>query len=268
MAGGEITLSPHAAMFLSERMDLVPHPMLRVGRLPVSATEEDRLAATDEGRNHLRSIGLMDHNDLEPVVEDAWYALSRPPLAVGLATHSSRGPSYNAVFVDQGRTVLRARQADADDTEDIENIVLSRNNRVGLASNVTDTIGDLAPGRGASVSVPNEQIEQARRRAASGSGMQQAFSAARISRNDAQTLTDALSNQRTTEGVVTVRAYDERVRRVHKLPYNVQYFSNDTGSYTMEKKAGRDGREWFTLAPTDSRKLAAKVDEMVNELRR
>lgn len=101
MAGGEITLSPHAAMFLSERLDLVPHPMLRVGRLPVSATEDDKLAATDEGRNHLRSIGLMDHNDLEPVVEDAWYALSRPPLAVGLATHSRRGPSYNAVFIDK-----------------------------------------------------------------------------------------------------------------------------------------------------------------------
>lgn len=145
--------------------------------------------------------------------------------------------------------------------------MLSRNNRVGLSSNVTEMIGELPPGRGASVSVPNEQIEEARRRSSSGSSPQQAFTAARISRNDAQTLSDALSDQRTTEGVITVRTYDERVRRVHKLPYNVQYFSNDNGSYTMEKKAGRDGREWFTLAPTDNRKLAAKIDEMVNELR-
>lgn len=266
MSRGGITLSPVAAAYLRDRLDHDLHPMLRVGWLPVGATEQDRAQAFEAGRRELQEQGLLQFDDLDPFLDDAVNLLARPPVAVGLAVQLRDGENYNAVHVEHGRATVRAVQPDGQHPEELREILLSRHEYGGPVGNAVAMLGQLKPGPGNSVSVPYEQVRKAAHKAAT-SGPQSGFRSAGLRAEDAQALATAFSARRTAEGVLTVRAYDAKIRRTHTLPYNLQFFVTDDGCYMMRKKPGPDGREWFTLAPAEARKLTATGEEMVRELR-
>ncbi len=95
-----------------------------------------------------------------------------------------------------------------------------------------------------------------------------ALSSNGIRGNDAKTLAQAFTAKRTMDGLFTVRAYEQKVRRARTLAFNLQFFTTETGCYLAQRKPGRDGREWYTLAPADGRKLVATIDEMIKVLTR
>ena len=172
------------------------------------------------------------------------------------------------MLVEHGRSTVQAYQADGSTPDELTDIVICRHEYGGPVGNVVELLGKIPPGQGASVSLPSEQLDQAGKRMQAGApGLAGALGASGIKHADAQTLARAFTAKRTLDGVITVRSYDQKVRRMHKLPVNLQFFATAEGSFITQKKPGRDGREWFTLAPADSRKLGAKIEEMVRALR-
>ena len=130
MSRREISLPPEAASYLCKRFDLQLHPLLRVGWLPVDATEEDHRRATDLAREQLTRQGLLALDDLHPFLEDAVQLIARPPLAVGVAVLRREGESFNAVLVEQGRSTIQAYQPDGESAEELREIRLCRPRRL------------------------------------------------------------------------------------------------------------------------------------------
>ncbi|GAA0519791.1 ESX secretion-associated protein EspG [Saccharopolyspora thermophila] len=269
MAGRSVNLPPAAASYLCTRFELQLHPLLRVGWLPVDATEDDRREAAELGRGQLARQGLLEQGDLHPFVEDAVHLLARPPLAVGVAVNSRDGESFNAVLVEQGRSTIEAYQADGDSADDLRDIRIRRHEYGGPAGNAVNLLGRITAAEGISVSVPYEQLDRAgKRMGADETSLLSALGANGIRGNDAKTLAQAFTAKRTMDGLFTVRAYDQKVRRTRTLPFNLQFFATEAGCYLAQRKPGRDGREWYTLAPADGRKLTAAIDEMIKFLTR
>lgn len=269
MAGREISLPPAAANYLCTRFDLQLHPLLRVGWLPSEATEQDRREATELGRRQLAQQRLFDDDGLHPFLEDAVHLLARPPLAVGVAVNSRDAESFNAVLIEHGRSTIQAYQADGDSPNDLRDIRIKRHEHGGPAGNAVNLLGRITAAEGISVSVPYEQLERVGKRMGSGEkSLLTAFGSNGIRGNEAKTLAQAFTAKRTMDGLFTIRAYDQKVRRMRTLPFNLQFFATETGCYLAQRKPGRDGREWYTLAPTDDRKLTATLDEMIKVLMR
>lgn len=265
--GRQLDVTPPAAAYLCNRFDTHLHPMLRVGRLPLDADERDHADLAQRGRDDLAQRGALDRDELHPFLEDAVQLLARPPLAVGLAVHHPAGRSFNAVLVEQGRDVLEAYQADGTEPDDLQNIQLVRHEHGGASGNAVRLLGTIKPAPGRSVSVPTSYLDESDKRLKAGSTLQAALSGAGVGSNDARTLITAFTSERAYDGVFTARAYDEKVRRMHVLPVNLQFFITSDGCYMSQRAHGGDGREWFTLAPADGRKLTAKIEEMVKALR-
>lgn len=268
MAGSKLSLGPAAAAYLVERYDLEPHPLLRTGRAPIDAGEDAQRELLDAGRADLKRRGLIETDEVHPFLDDAWNLLAHPPLAVGLAVRDHRGTDFNAVLVEHGRSTIQAYQADGDSEDDLRDIVISRHEYGGPSGNAANLLGEIKPGSGGSASVPTEIVEtMLQRMSANPNGsMSTAMSSAGIRQADAQVLNKAFTAKRTKEAVITLRTFDSKVRRTHKLPVTLQFLGTEDGSYTTQKKPGGDGREWFTVAPTDSRKFASTIDEMAKAL--
>ncbi|MEU5850964.1 ESX secretion-associated protein EspG [Saccharopolyspora shandongensis] len=269
VAGREISLPPAAANYLCTRFDLQLHPLLRVGWLPMEATEQDRAEAAELGRRQLTQQGLFDGDELHPFLEDTVHLLARPPLAVGVAVSSRDSESFNAVLVEHGRSTIQAYQADGDSQDDLRDIRIKRHEHGGPAGNAINLLGRIIAAEGISVSVPYEQLYRVGKRMGSGEqSLLSALGSNGIRGNDAKTLAQAFTVKRTMDGLFTIRAYDQKVRRTRTLPFNLQFFVTEAGCYLAQRKPGRDGREWYTLAPADGRKLTGTLDEMIKVLSR
>ena len=267
MAAPQIVLPPAAAYYLCSRFDLMLHPLLRVGWMPAEATEQQQRQALDRGRQQLAQQGLLQHEDLDPFLEDAIHLLARPPLAVGLAVHSREGESYNAVFVEYGRATIQAYQADGEQATELQNILITRQEYGGPVGNAANLVGQLTPARSASVSVPADYFDQASNRARGGNSLITAFTSSGIRSNDAKTLAEAYGSKRLRDGGFSVRAYDQKIRKTNKHPVKLQFMTTENGSYLVQRKPSGDGREWLNLVPADNRRLTAALNEMVQALR-
>ncbi|MBB5067376.1 ESX secretion-associated protein EspG [Saccharopolyspora gloriosae] len=265
MSRGRMSISPLAAAYLCERFDSHIHPLLRVGRLAGEPTEDERTRASRAGSQDLARLGYLERDDLHPFLDDAWQLLTKPPLAVGVAVHAKRGTSFNAVCVEQGRATVQAYQADGENNDDLQDIVLSRQEYGGPAGNAVELIGDLTPGRGGTASVPTEVLDNAtkRRRNNPNGTLLSALTGAGVKSADARVLATVLTAERELDGVFTARSHDRRVGRTRRPPYSVSFFTGADGCYLTQKREGGDGRQWFTVAPADRRKLTAKIDEML-----
>ncbi|MGJ7909123.1 ESX secretion-associated protein EspG [Actinopolyspora sp. H202] len=265
----QISVGPAAAIYLCERYDLMIHPLLRVGMLSVRLDEDERVRIPEEGRAELQRQGLIRTDEVHPFLDDAWHLLAYPPLALGMAVRDDR-ESFNAVLAEQDRGTLRAYQADAPDSGSAENILLDRQEYGGLGGNAVKLLGELKPISGGSASVPTELLKQVGQRMKSdpsGNAMS-ALASVGIRQNDARVLGNVMSTPRSTEVVITARRHDRRVNRTHKLPNGLQLFRTEQGCYMTQQSTGSDGREWFTVAPADPRKVTAKLEEMLEHLRR
>ncbi|TDD05894.1 ESX secretion-associated protein EspG [Saccharopolyspora terrae] len=269
MARRELSLPPAAANYLCTRFDLQLHPLLRVGWLPLDATDEDRREAAELGRRQLIQQSLFDGDELHPFVEEAVHLLARPPLAIGVAVHAREGEDFNAVLVEYGRSTVQAYQADGETPDDLRDIRIKRHEHGGPAGNAINLLGKVTAAEDASVSIPYAHLEQVTTRmGGSARTLSSALGYAGVRGAQAKTLMNAFTAKRGLEGLITVRAYDQKVRRTRSLPFNLQFFATEAGCYVAQRKPGRDGREWYTLAPADSRKLVGTINEMIRLLTR
>lgn len=269
MARRELSLPPAAANYLCTRFDLQLHPLLRVGWLPLDATEQDRREAAELGRRQLIQQNLFDGDELHPFVEDAVRVLARPPLAVGVAVNSREGENFNAVLVECGRSTVQAYQADGETPGDLREIRIKRQEHGGPAGNAVNLLGKITAAADPSVSIPHAHLEQvSERMGGSARTLSAALGYAGVRGAQAKTLMKAFTAKRSSEGLITVRAYDQKVRRTRSLPFNVQFFATEAGCYLAQRKPGRDGQDWYTLAPADSRKLVGTINEMIRLLTR
>ncbi|MFC7340696.1 ESX secretion-associated protein EspG [Saccharopolyspora griseoalba] len=268
MSGRELRLPAAAANYLCTRYDLQLHPLLRVGWLPVDATEQDRAEAAELGRRQLGQQGLLDADGLHPFVDDAIRLLARPPLAVGLAVNLRDGENFNAVLAEYGRSTVQAYQADGETPDDLRDIVVKRQEFGGPAGNVANLLGKIDAAEGASVSVPYDKVKQIAEWMSRGEdkNLSAALGHLGVRGAAARTLTTALTAKRDLEGLLTVRAFDEKVRRTRSLPFGTQFFNTEAGWFFAQRKPGRDGQEWYILAPADARKLTGVTSEMIKLL--
>ncbi|RRO16115.1 ESX secretion-associated protein EspG [Saccharopolyspora rhizosphaerae] len=269
MARRELSLPPASANYLCTRFDLQLHPLLRVGWLPLEATEQDRREPAELGRRQLIQQGLFDGDELHPFVEDAVRLLARPPLAVGVAVNARDGENFNAVLVEYERSTIQAYQADGDTPDDLRDIRVKRHVHGGPAGNTVNLLGAITAAEGTSVSLPHAHLEQVTQRmGGSNRTLSAALGYAGVRGAQANTLLQAFTAKRRLEGLITVRAYDQQVRRTRSLPFHAQFFATDAGCYLAQRKPGRDGQDWYTLAPADSRKLVGTINEMIRLLTR
>lgn len=268
MSGRELRLPTAAANYLCTRYDLQLHPLLRVGWLPVDATGKDQAEAAELGRQQLGGQGLLDADGLHPFLEEAVRLLARPPLAVGLAVNRRDGENFNAVLVERGRDTVQAYQADGDTPEDLRDIVIKRHASGGAAGNVAKLLGKIDVAEGSSVSVPYDKLKQVTEWMSRGDdrNLSAALGHLGVRGAAARTMTTALTSKRDLEGLLTVRAFDEKVRRTRALPFGTQFFNTEAGCFFAQRKPGRDGQDWYILAPADTRKLAGVVNEMIKLL--
>jgi hypothetical protein len=267
VARRELSLPPAAANYLCTRFDLQLHPLLRVGWLPLDATDEDRREAAELGRRQLIQQSLFDGDELHPFVEESVHLLARPPLAIGVAVHAREAEDFNAVLVEYGRSTVQAYQADGETPDDLRDIRSKRHEHGGPAGNAINLLGKVTAAEDASVSIPYAHLEQVTTRmGGSARTLSSALGYAGVRGAQAKTLMNAFTAKRSLEGLITVRAYDQKVRRTRSLPFNLQFFATEAGCYLAQRKPGRDGREWYTLAPADSRKLVGTINEMIRLL--
>lgn len=268
MSGRELALPPAAANYLCTRYDLQLHPLLRVGWLPVDATEQDKAEAAELGRQQLRQQGLLDADGLHPFVEDAIRLLARPPLAVGLAVNRREGENFNAVLAEYGRSTVQVYQADGDTPDDLRDIVIKLQESGGPAGNAVGLLGRISAAEGSSVSVPYDKLQQVTEWMSRGDdkNLSAALSHLGVRGAAARTLITAFTAKRDLEGLFTVRTFDDKVRRTRALPFGTQFFNTEAGCFFAQRKPGRDGQEWYILAPADTRKLTGVVNEMVKLL--
>lgn len=119
------------------------------------------------------------------------------------------------------------------------------------------------------MSLPHAHLDQvSKRMGGSARTLSAALGYAGVLGAQAKTLMNAFTAKRSLKGLITVRAYDQAVRRTRSLPFNMQFFATDAGCYLAQRKPGRDGQEWYTLAPADSRKLIGTINEMIRLLTR
>jgi hypothetical protein len=125
--------------------------------------------------------------------------------------------------------------------------------------------GELGPGPGRSVSVPSEILQSADAQA---KGEPHLFVTALDERGvdltDAQVLASMLGGS-VLRGQVGVerRRRDGRMVRADRV---VAFHDTYGGRYLYLRKPSTDGQDWSTVTPADNRRLAASVQELLDEV--
>ncbi|MBB5910874.1 ESX secretion-associated protein EspG [Actinoalloteichus hymeniacidonis] len=227
-------------------------------------TEDERRMLHQRTWRDLESQGLVVHGELDRFLDETFHTLARPALAVWATMMLDRETSLDAVAAANGDFAVLAKvEAPPSKPRTELSLALEPTRPTGLAFAAVGLLPEHPAGRGHSISHPAEQIEQA-----AGSGarspeqLRNAFESVGLRGVDAEFLAEVLSAERKRAGEFTARSFDPLSGRVRKSEYRVDFMDNVTGRFFLQQKIGSDGRRWFTLAPSDKKRLGAHVAEL------
>lgn len=204
----------------------------------------------------LAGRGLADGTRLDGDLLDRLNQLAHPELSIDSWVWTDRQISALTVLTgDQaGMAVLDGGE-----------VWLIPARDTALAEAAVSIAGELGPGVGNSVSVPSDILQKAD---AEAKGEPHRFitelDLAGVDIADAQTLAAMLSGA-VLRGQIGVerRRRDRRMARADRV---VAFHDTNSGRYLYLRRPSTDGRQWSTVTPADNRRLAASVQELLDEV--
>lgn len=256
MSTDNAVLTPVAVDVARQSLRVGLPPMLD---LPVPEPGADRVR---QGWQELQRSGLADGEELSPFLADALHALHRPEAQVTVVI-AEPGGSRQAVLSAAGEFAVLARVLDGA-------LTLEAVPRSGLARIAAALLPEVAPGPGQSVSVPSESVDAAVGSVAHGAEFGVRLGAALRERGvraeDAEFLAGVLGAERVRAAQFGGRGFDALTGRTTWSPVTVDVLDTAAGRYFAQHRRGQDGRRWFSLAPTDRRRLLDRVGELVRQI--
>jgi hypothetical protein len=230
------------------------HEALGVPSPGKTHTERAKLVA--EALGDLKERGLSDGERATPELADQLSLLAHPQ--VSLDTWVWTDHRITSLAVLSGSTALLA-------AIDGPEVWLIPARETGLAEAAVSVAGEMPAGPGWSVSVPTDTLMAADKEAKSDK-RELAASLMRkgIAGTDAKTLADMVGgmNLRGQFGASRLQR-DQRMVRADRV---VSFHDTDRGRYVYLAKTNADGRMWSTITPADNQRLAACVEELLEEI--
>ncbi|RZQ61863.1 ESX secretion-associated protein EspG [Amycolatopsis suaedae] len=257
--------------FLWEAMRLgeVPYP-LRVRSH--GATEEERVHLRQRTNTELKARGVRDeYGRLEPHIEDWLTVLGRPTLSVdALHIPDFQAPPVAVLAATDGRTAVVAVQ-------DNDGIWVRPTYPESLVSTVVDLLPPGSRGTEASIVLPLQDAmrTQPKRHAVPSAPAEPEGGRGRRAGRGRSALSERAADPREAYAVL---AGQPRIRG-GQLAVNsrnsvggkqrspvLAWFDTATGRYLSLSRPGRDGSEWVTVAPADTKTLRSRLGELAASL--
>lgn len=250
-----MVLSPLEFDVLWEALDLPPkHVALNVPSPGMTHTERRELVA--QAWRSLEERGLADGTRPDGDLLDRLTLLAHPELSIDSWVWTDR--QISALTVVSGDGVAMC-------VLDGDEVWLIPARDTALVEAAVSIAGELVPGPGRSVSVPSEVLQDADTEAKGDlHRFIRALDEHGVDLSDAQVLANMLSGS-VLRGQVGVehRRRDQRVARADRI---VAFHDTPAGRYLYLRKPSTDGRQWSTVTPADNRRLAASVQELLDEI--
>lgn len=204
----------------------------------------------------LESRGLAQSGRATPELVDTLEILAHPHVSVDVWVWAGRevkafasvaGRQAQLAVVDEGKVWLIPARDSA------------------LAESAVSVAGELAAGRGRSVSLPNDLVAAADDESRGDTNrFITTLEAKGVALGDAQALTSMLVGI-TTRGQFGAERHhrDKRIVRAERV---VAFHDTPEGRYVDLVKPSPDGRAWLTVSPTDNQRLASFVWELLDEI--
>lgn len=250
------TLSAVEFDVLVEHLDLSPVPLVLAVPSP-GRTHSERNRIVADAWRALTDRGLADSTTPHPELAAQLRVLARPDREVDARLWLGRSVRALAASATGGeRAVLAVKDGDA--------ITMHPAAASGLPRQALSALPEAPAGPGRSVSVRSADLDAAA--AESGNdvhGLTAALHTRGVRRDDAAAVTDMVRGAR-SHGQFGAAARDHLGNRV-RAGHVVGVFDTDRGRYLQLRRSTPSGEEWSTLAPVDSRRLLAQVEELLAE---
>lgn len=251
MPADAAVLAPLAANAARERLRITLPTLLDVPS--PGATTEERATALRRGWEELRQAGWATGDELDPFLAQALRTLHRPAVQLTVVAAEAGGSSIRAVAAAGPESAVLATAAHG-------GLAVRAVPRSGLARVAVDLLPDVPAGPGQSVSLPAEALAAANGATANGAPV------AGVRAEDARLLTSVLGGERRRAGQFGARGFDPLSGRTTWSPMTVDVLDTAAGRYFAQHRRGPDGRKWFTLAPTDRRRLLDRVEDLLRHV--
>ncbi|MCX2733595.1 ESX secretion-associated protein EspG [Saccharopolyspora sp. NFXS83] len=261
LAGADpVRLSALEFDVLVEHLGLDTMPL--VLRVPSPGrTWSERAELAESVWRELGARRLGDRRDLDPALERMLRLLAHPVSELDGRTWFDRsvrvlaasgvpdGSGADAVLVVKDEDALTLRAVSAS----------------GLAREATSVLPALSAGPGRSVTVRSADLDEA---AAGTGGNTEALEGELVRRgvrgDDAEMLT-SMVREAGARGQFGAAARDRLGRRV-RAQRVVGFFDTPHGRYAQLRRDSPSGDSWSTIAPADSRRMIAHVEELLTDL--
>ncbi|WP_440902310.1 ESX secretion-associated protein EspG [Actinosynnema sp.] len=249
-----ITLSAEEFDVLWERFDAGPMPLVIKVPSP-GKTYSERAQLEDRVWRSIGARGLGGPRGLHPELDFLLRTLIRPEREVDARLWLGR--SVRVLAAANGDHGSLATLVDG-------HLTFRRTAGTGLPAAVVAALPKHPAGTGHSVTLPSADLEAA----VEGSdnttkGIESALRAKGLREADATALAKRLTNPVGTGnfGAAARDRYGKRCRpdRV------VGFFDNEEGRFLQQRRTSQGAEAWSTFTPTDNRRLAHQVDELLTE---
>lgn len=258
MATEVAVLSSLAADAACERLRVALPPLLTV--LAHGARTAELAADLRLGWQELDRDGHTVGPELAPFLVSALHVLNRPELQLSIVIAEADGSSITGVLAASGDVAVLGQATGG-------GIRLESVPRSGLARIAVGLVPELAPGSGQSVNLPSESVEAAVRLAAGDPArLGTALREGGLRDAEARSLAGVLGVPRVRAVQFGGRGFDGLSGRANWSPVTVDVIDTAAGRYFAQHRRGQDGRRWFTLAPTDRRRLVERVGELLRQV--
>jgi EspG family len=233
---------------LWERLGLGPTPVVLRLESP-GRTHAERRDLQEAGWQALRCRGLAGPTGPDPELARLLRLLARPVGQLELRGRWER-PVRAVSAGAPGMCVLALRQ-DATVTLEAHG---------SLPGALLRALPHAAPGPGRASTVPSALLTSATA-AASGTGLRAALLGADVPATEAGLLARMLSG--ITAGTQIVALVADRWGVLRRSGGVLAILDAPRGRYLLTRSTGEDGVEWTTVAPTDTRRLAHRISELL-----
>jgi hypothetical protein len=233
---------------LWERLRLGPTPVVLRLRSP-GRTHTERRDLQTAGWQALRRRGLAGPSGPDPELARLLHLLARPAGQLELRGRWER--TVRAVVAGAPDTCVLAVRQDATVTLEAHG---------SLPAALLRTLPHLAAGPGRASTVPSALLASATA-AASGSGLRAALLAGEHPPTEAGLLARMLTG--ITAGAQIAALVADRWGVLRRSGGVLALLDAPRGRYLLTRSTGEDGVEWTTVAPTDSRRLAHRMTELL-----
>jgi hypothetical protein len=249
----ELPLAGFDVLWDDLRLGAVPFP-LEVRSHGETLDERARIKAAVYTELTRRRLARADRPT--PELEDALRLLATPEVSLTLVVmhdQSVSGP-VNALVAARGQQAVMAVQRE-------HTIGLTEVRDTAIIAALIDLLPGNRPGPGRSITMPNP----AHGRQDEPGGLLRPMTTQAAGQNELRQITAVMERPVQRAGMLGITLRDPRGKLL-RLP-GITWLDNDQGRYALSLKRGPDGKDWTTLSPADSPRLATWLGEALASAR-